>query len=50
MVRLLIRLPPKDLQELIDIAEHQGTKKSILVRTAVKEYINRRKIQKKYPY
>ena len=47
MVPLLCRFSPEDLDELIKIAEKQGTKKAILVRTAVKEFINRRKIPSK---
>ncbi len=42
MVRFLIRLPSEDIDRLANLAEKQGTKKSILCRTAVKEFLNRR--------
>ena len=45
LVPFLIRLSSNDLDTLETIAEEKGTKKSILCRTAIKEYINRKKIR-----
>lgn len=40
---LLIRLTSSDIDVLQDMAEKMGTRRAILIRTAVKEFLNRRK-------
>ena len=41
---LLIRLSSKDILDLERLAEIQGSKKTILVRTAVREFLGRNHI------
>jgi len=50
MYPLLIRLPFEDKEALEELAEEQGTRKSILMRTAIREFLRRRKkISVRYP-